>query len=103
MWISVEHSSRSHSTMLSVEEIGPLKSVAIGAGFLFLYFFWGAVYRLYFSPIAKFPGPKLAALTFWYEFYFDVVKRGRYTWEIGKMHEKYGLSRLPSIVELNRS
>ena len=52
-----------------------------------------AVYRLYFSPIAKFPGSKLAALTFWYEFYFDVVKRGSYVWEIKRMHEIYGLKR----------
>ncbi|KAK5124234.1 hypothetical protein LTR85_001937 [Meristemomyces frigidus] len=41
-------------------------------------------------PLSKFPGPKLAALTLWYEFYYDVVKRGRYTWRIGEMHEKYG-------------
>jgi hypothetical protein len=38
-----------------------------------------------------FPGPKLAALTLWYEFYYDVIKGGKYTWEIGRMHEKYGL------------
>lgn len=51
-----------------------------------------AVYRLYLSPLARFPGPKLAALTLWYEFYYDVVKRGRYQWKIKEMHEKYGES-----------
>ena len=50
-----------------------------------------ALYRVYFSPLAKFPGPKLAALTLWYEFYYDVVKRGRYTWKIGELHQQYGM------------
>ncbi|KAL8949991.1 MAG: hypothetical protein Q9222_003934 [Ikaeria aurantiellina] len=47
-------------------------------------------YHLLLSPLAKFPGPTLAAGTFWYEFYYDVVKRGRYTWEIADMHARYG-------------
>lgn len=50
------------------------------------------LYRLYLDPLAKFPGPKLAALTLWYEFYYDVIKRGKYTFEIEKIHEAYGWS-----------
>nr|POE75179.1 nonribosomal peptide synthetase sirp [Quercus suber]POE94740.1 nonribosomal peptide synthetase sirp [Quercus suber] len=49
-----------------------------------------ATYRLVFHPLAKYPGRKLAALTVWYEFYYDGIKRGRYTFEIQRMHEKYG-------------
>jgi hypothetical protein len=47
-------------------------------------------YRLFLSPIAKFPGPKLAAATGWYEAYYDVVKKGKFLFEIERMHEKYG-------------
>ena len=59
---------------------------------LILYLIYGVTYWLYLSPISKFPGRKLAALILWYEFYYDVIKRGSYIWEIKKMHEKYGKS-----------
>ncbi|KAH6625627.1 cytochrome P450 [Boeremia exigua] len=49
-----------------------------------------AVYQLYFSPLSKFPGPKIAAVTLWYEIYYDVFKWGRYWVEVQKMHEEYG-------------
>jgi hypothetical protein len=62
--------------------------IAISAAVV--YVLTGGIYRLYLSPISKFPGPKLAALTLWYEFYYDVVRNGRYMWEIEKMHEKDG-------------
>lgn len=54
------------------------------------YTLYGVVYRLFFSPVAKFPGRKLAAVTFWYEFYYDTIKGGAYVYEIEKMHEEYG-------------
>jgi hypothetical protein len=50
------------------------------------------IQRLFLSPIAKFPGPKLAALTRWYEFYYEVVLRGQFTFHISELHKKYGES-----------
>lgn len=55
------------------------------------------IYRLYVHPIAKFPGPKLAALSRWYEFYYDVICKGQFSFHIQELHKKYGLySSLPS-------
>lgn len=49
-----------------------------------------AFYRLLLHPLAKFPGPKLAAVTRYYEGYYDVVRNGQYTFRIAEMHERYG-------------
>ncbi|ORY65757.1 putative cytochrome P450 [Pseudomassariella vexata] len=43
-----------------------------------------------FHPLSRFPGPKLAALSLAYEFWFDMILVGRYTHEIKKMHQIYG-------------
>ncbi|KAF9886373.1 hypothetical protein FE257_011518 [Aspergillus nanangensis] len=59
-------------------------------GLLLLYLIYLTVYRLWLCPIAKFPGPRLAALTLWYEFYYDAIKYGKYTFRIAEMHKKYG-------------
>jgi hypothetical protein len=48
------------------------------------------VSRLLFSPLARFPGPKLAALSNWYEFYYDVILQGRFTAHIQELHRRYG-------------
>ncbi|XDG05685.1 hypothetical protein ABKA04_005300 [Annulohypoxylon sp. FPYF3050] len=49
-----------------------------------------AFYRLFLHPLARFPGPKLAAVTRWYEGYYDVIQNGQYTFKIAEMHKKYG-------------
>lgn len=48
------------------------------------------VYRLYFHPLASFPGPKLAAISRWYEAYYDVIQGGQYTPKIVQLHKQFG-------------
>ncbi|KAI0544741.1 cytochrome P450 [Xylaria curta] len=55
-----------------------------------VYFVGLVIYRLYFHPLAGFPGPKLAAATGWYEFYFQCWLEGQYIFETEKMVKKYG-------------
>ena len=50
------------------------------------------IYRLYFHPLANFPGPKLAAITWWYEIYYEIILRGQYTFKLGELHKEYGIS-----------
>lgn len=47
-------------------------------------------YNLFFHPLAKFPGPKVAAATGLYEFWYDVVRQGQYVYKIEQMHCDYG-------------
>ena len=54
------------------------------------YIFVLAFYRLYLSPIAHFPGSKIAAISGWYETYLDVFKGGQFTFQIQKWHEAFG-------------
>lgn len=66
------------------------KVAGVTAASAVIYGFSLAIYRLLFSPIARFPGPKLAALTNLYEFYYDYFGNGKYIFQIEKMHAKYG-------------
>lgn len=63
---------------------GLLASALYGVGLV--------VYRLWFSPLAGFPGPSLAAATHWYEAYYDCFNKGggQWTFKIRRLHAQYG-------------
>ncbi|KAK3331800.1 cytochrome P450 [Cercophora scortea] len=48
------------------------------------------VYRRFFHPYAKIPGPFLPAVTRFYEWYFQSIKPGQYFKEIERLHNIYG-------------
>jgi hypothetical protein len=50
-----------------------------------------AVYNISpFHPLARFPGPKIAAASYLYEAYYDWWHTGEYGKVIARMHETYG-------------
>jgi hypothetical protein len=75
----------------SAVDYDPNVLMTISVLVILCYLAW-LVYQLTFSPLAKFPGPKIAAVTRLYEMYYDLLKQGQYTFKIAEMHEKYGMS-----------
>lgn len=68
---------------------------AIVEGGLLVYSIGLAIYRAFFHPLSKVPGPWLAGVTQWYETYYELVPNGggMFTKRIKKMHEQYGAYR----------
>ena len=48
------------------------------------------IYRLYFHPLAHFPGPKLAGATTLYRAYWQVWKDGEHVTQFTRLHDQYG-------------
>ncbi|KAK4947453.1 hypothetical protein LTR10_013821 [Elasticomyces elasticus] len=48
------------------------------------------IYRLFFHPLSKVPGPKLAAISRFYDFYYDCIQGGKFSFKIEELHELYG-------------
>lgn len=71
-------------------QIFTLYNATVALSTFALYLIYLALYRLFWSPLAHIPGPLLPALTYWYEFYFDVIQTGKYVFEIERLHEIYG-------------
>lgn len=47
------------------------------------------LHQLYLHPLSKIPGPKLAAVTKWYQFYYDIIEGGIFVQKLPELHEKY--------------
>lgn len=76
-----------------MESISKLREVLTWqsiAAVLAVYFATLVFYHLFLDPLSQFPGPKLAAITRYYEAYYDLVQNGQYTFKIIGMHKKYG-------------
>ncbi|KAL9122679.1 MAG: hypothetical protein Q9187_000765 [Circinaria calcarea] len=81
-----------------LNEKGLSVPVVVGAlvGSYIIYFLGLGIYRgiddnaVYFSPLARFPGPKLAAFTTLYQAYYDIWLHGQYFKQIDQLHQQYG-------------
>lgn len=68
----------------------PWKLTFAATSTYFIYIACLVVYRIFFHPLAKFPGPRYAALSRWHECYFDVYQQGKFIFWIEEQHKKYG-------------
>ena len=67
-------------------------NIAVASVGLFtLYGIGLVIYRLYFHPLAGFPGPKLLAATTWYEALIDIGPHD-FPQRLAQIHKKYGSS-----------
>ena len=48
------------------------------------------IYRLYFHPLAHFPGPRLAAASTLYRAYYQCWKDGKLLHKTTQLHKVYG-------------
>jgi hypothetical protein len=54
------------------------------------------VHRLFLHPLAKVPGPKMAAISGLYMAYYDLVMLGGMVEQLEVLHEKYGIISAPT-------
>lgn len=60
-----------------------------------------AVHRIFFHPLAAFPGPKLAGITILYEAFYDVWRGGKYIFKVDDLHQNYGKILKPLLTALS--
>lgn len=78
---------------MAIVSLDSLKQTPPLTFYLGLFVLWRlsiVIYRRYFHPLAKIPGPFLPAVTSIYEYYHNHIRKGQYYRQIEKLHQKYG-------------
>jgi len=65
--------------------------VSLALAGVFSWIVYIVIYRIFFHPLSAFPGPKLAVATYAYEWYYDLILRGQYTFKLRELHKEYGV------------
>lgn len=50
-----------------------------------------SVYNLYFHPLARFPGPRFAAASSWWQVYIEVITEQSLSLKLWELHSIYGM------------
>jgi hypothetical protein len=85
--------------MASVELSSYPNVLALVAAFALAYGAYTAIYRLYFHPLAEFPGPLWARLTD-FPSWWHTLKQDRHVW-LHQLQEEYGKLSVPSQLYLS--
>ncbi|KAB8235872.1 cytochrome P450 [Aspergillus alliaceus] len=75
--------------MMTLADLSPILIVAILAGIALLYRIGIIIYRLFFHPLAKFPGPKLLAASSFPHAYYNWTQ-GTWYRQVLDLHKSYG-------------
>lgn len=75
---------------MAVVQLSSTRLAVLGFAALFLWVVGTVVYRRFFHPLAKIPGPFLPAVTRLYSFYYNLIQEGQYYKEVERMHRLYG-------------
>jgi hypothetical protein len=75
------------TTHLLLQNLPTLFLILIGFGLI--YTSAKVIYRLFVGPLSRFPGPKLAATTYLYEFYHTAI-RADFASKVQELHTHYG-------------
>lgn len=75
---------------------GPLYTASLSlVGTLAVYYCAAIIRNLYFHPLRHFPGPWLAAATWWYTTWFEVFLNGGMIDHLQTLHKRYGTISTP--------